>query len=31
MGQSWWICEDGVWGRVVGIMMVIYGAEFVEL
>ena len=31
MGQSWWNCEDDVWGRVAGIVKRICGVELVEL
>ena len=31
MGQIWWNCEDGVRGRVGGIVKVMFGAELVDL
>ena len=31
MGQSWWNCEDDVWGRVGGIVKKMCGGELVEL
>jgi len=31
LGQSWWNCEDGVWGRVAGIVKKLCVAEFLEL
>ena len=30
MGQSWWNCEEDVWGRVGGIVKTMCGVEFVE-
>ena len=30
MRQSWWNCEEDVWGRVGGIVKRMCGAEFVE-
>ena len=31
MGQSWWDCEEGVWGRVGGIVKKVCRAELVGL
>jgi len=31
VGQSWWKCEEEVWGRVGGIVKKVCGAELVEL
>jgi hypothetical protein len=31
VGQSWWNCEEDVWGRVGGIVKRICGAELVGL
>jgi len=31
VGQSWWNCEEGVWGRVGGIVKRMCGGELVEL
>jgi len=31
VGHSWWNCEGDVWGRVFGIVKVMFGAELVEL
>jgi len=31
VGQSWWNCEEDVWGRVGGIVKKVCGAELVEL
>ena len=29
--QSWWNCEDGIWGRDGGIVKTMFVAELVEL
>ena len=31
MGQSWWKCEQDVWGGFGRILMKVCGAELVEL
>ena len=30
MGQSWWYCEEEVWGRVGGIVKTMCGADLVD-
>ena len=31
MGQSWWNCEEDVWGRIGGIVKMMCGAYLVEI